>query len=156
MAKFFSASTGGFYDDKIHRALPADAVPISDQRHLELLEGQSSGKIISADASGAPRLLNPPARPIAERRRLAIRFVKREAERRILAVAPIWRQLNDARDLPASAGDRRQAIEARFAAIDAIRAASDAIEARIAGMGAADLAAFDPAADHLWKGTDHE
>lgn len=54
----------------------------------------------------------------------AIRAVKKSAEEQILAIAPIWRQLNDIRE-PTPEGD------ARLAAIDAIRAQSNAAEAAI-------------------------
>lgn len=52
----------------------------------------------------------------------AVAKIKAEAARRILEVAPIWQQLNDMRE-PTPEG------EARFAAIDAIRAQSNADEA---------------------------
>lgn len=66
MTKKYAASTGGFYDTAIHGAkIPADAVEITDAQHAALLEGQYSGKIISADASGAP-ILTDPAKATAE------------------------------------------------------------------------------------------
>lgn len=57
----------------------------------------------------------------------AITAIKKEAERQILEIAPIWRQLNDLRE-PTPEGD------ARLAAIDAIRAQSNADEAKARGM----------------------
>lgn len=58
---FFSKSTCGFYARDIHGAnIPADAVEITTDEHAALLAGQSAGKIISADASGAPVLQDPP------------------------------------------------------------------------------------------------
>lgn len=54
----------------------------------------------------------------------AVAKIKVEAARQILEVAPIWQQLNDMRD-PTPEG------AARFAAIDAIRAQSNADEALI-------------------------
>lgn len=56
-----------------------------------------------------------------------IAAIKAEAERQILEVAPIWRQLNDIRE-PTPEGD------ARLAAIDALRAQSNADEAKVRGM----------------------
>jgi len=57
---FYAKSTGGFYDLSIHGDnIPADAVEITDAEHSALLEGQSSGKIISADSFGAPILTDP-------------------------------------------------------------------------------------------------
>lgn len=59
MGKKYAASTGGFYDTVIHGDnIPADAVEITDEQHAALLAGQSSGKIISADASGKPILVD--------------------------------------------------------------------------------------------------
>ena len=55
---FYSKSTNGFYDDEIHSLMPDDVVCISKEKHEELLLGQSSGKIISADKTGNPVLLD--------------------------------------------------------------------------------------------------
>jgi len=58
---FFSAKTSGFYDEAIHGDnIPADAVEITGEEHQALLEGQSQGKIISADKNGKPVLKDPP------------------------------------------------------------------------------------------------
>lgn len=54
----------------------------------------------------------------------AVAAIKAQAERDCLAVAPLWQQLNDVRK-PTPEG------AARFAAIDAIRAASNKAEADI-------------------------
>lgn len=71
----------------------------------------------------------PPGRaPACEQQIGAIRA---EAGRRIEAIAPIWRQLNDLRE-------SSEAGAARFAAIDAVRAWSDALEARAVAAGSAD------------------
>lgn len=142
MAIFYSASTPGFFDDSIHAALPADAVQVTDDEHQELLAAQGAGAAISAGSDGAPRA-RMPSLTIAQRRAMAVRQVKREAARRIDGIAPIWRQLNDQR-APSDAG------AARFAAIDAVRAASDAIEAQIAGAAKAALVALDIPNHPLW------
>lgn len=58
---FYSKSTGGFYDAAIHGdSIPSDAVEISTEEHAALLEGQSQGKRIVADADGFPVLQGPP------------------------------------------------------------------------------------------------
>ncbi|WP_370170985.1 hypothetical protein [Sphingobium abikonense] len=142
MAIFYSAATPGFFDDAIHADLPADAVAITAAHHRELLAAQAEGASIVADDRGKPRAHRPTV-TIATRRAALIRAVKRQAARRIDAIAPIWRQLNDQR-APSEEG------EARFAAIDAIRAASDAIEADIAAAAGDALATIDPAAHPLW------
>lgn len=64
---FYSQSTGGFYDTAIHGdAIPVDAVEITKDEHAALIEGQSQGKVIAADADGRPILQNPPAPTQAE------------------------------------------------------------------------------------------
>ncbi|WP_072410651.1 phage tail protein [Pseudomonas sp. NFACC04-2] len=62
MTLFSSKTTGGFYDDSIHSAaqIPEDVVEITQERHMELLEGQSKGKRISSGEDGYPILVNPP------------------------------------------------------------------------------------------------
>ena len=64
---FYSAQTGGFYDAAIHgAAIPADAVEISEAAHAALIEGQSQGKRIVADANGFPVLDDQPAPTVSE------------------------------------------------------------------------------------------
>lgn len=59
---FYSKSTCGFYDRDFHGDnIPADAVEITASEHAALLEGQSQGKLIQADAKGKPVLADPPA-----------------------------------------------------------------------------------------------
>ncbi len=60
MSKYFSASTGGFYDDAIHAQMPDDAVAITEEQHAALLAGQSNGQRIVAGENG-PELQDPPA-----------------------------------------------------------------------------------------------
>ena len=59
---WFSKQACGFYDLAIHGTdIPTDAVEITTDEHMALLQGLSTGKIISADASGHPILIDPPA-----------------------------------------------------------------------------------------------
>ncbi len=142
MGLFYSAASGGFFDDQLHEAeaIPSDAVIVSADRHRELMDAQALGATIGADSHGRPRA----ARPTVEARRAAlIRRVKREAADRIAYIAPVWRQLNDQRSPSPQA-------EARFAAIDAVRAASDAIEAEVATLSAAAIDAFPLTSHPLW------
>lgn len=141
MAIHFSASCNGFFDDAIHKTLPADAIAITAVRHRELLSAQEQGASIES-REGRPAVRRLVVTIGARRARLQ-RQVKREAARRIETIAPLWRQLNDQR-APSPAG------AARFAAIDAIRATSDAIEAEIDQLGADALAAFAIADHPLW------
>ena len=58
---FYSPTTGGFYDRKIHGdAIPADAVEITCDEHAALLAGQSAGLRIEADDHGHPVLRDTP------------------------------------------------------------------------------------------------
>ncbi|PZW75538.1 phage tail assembly chaperone [Pseudomonas sp. 2848] len=82
MKKFYSPGTGGFYDEEVHGlrliedargklianpdcCMPVDVVEISNEEHAELLEGESSGKRITANEDGYPVLTDPP-RPSSE------------------------------------------------------------------------------------------
>lgn len=47
----------GFYIDG--QEIPNDAVEITEQRYIELLNGQSAGKVIVSDKSGNPILIAP-------------------------------------------------------------------------------------------------
>lgn len=135
MKIFYSPSLRGFFSPDVHDRMPADAKHrVSPKRHAELLEAQSQGAQIVPGKGGKPELLWPD-RSLATKRSAAVRSVKREAQRRIRRISPIWRQLNDLREsTPAGA--------ARFAAIDAIRAASGTIEAEATKLDAAALAQF--------------
>lgn len=58
--RFYSQSTGGFYDSVIHSSIPDDAVEISEEKYTSLMVAQSTGKIISADKKGNPIAINRP------------------------------------------------------------------------------------------------
>jgi hypothetical protein len=63
----YSQSTNGFYDEAIHGdAIPEDAVEITVEEHAALIEGQSQGKLITADENGKPVLQDRPAPTKAE------------------------------------------------------------------------------------------
>ncbi len=89
---FYSKTTGGFYDPKIHGdGIPADAVEITTEEHAALLAGQSQGKRIVADAGGRPVLADPPALTLAEVRgsaHVAIDAEAGSARARYITVAP--------------------------------------------------------------------
>lgn len=88
---FYSKQTGGFYDTAIHGDnIPSDAVEITAAEHAALLEGQSQGKRIQADAKGRPVLADPPT-PTDEELAAAIR-----AERNAKIAACDWTVLADA------------------------------------------------------------
>jgi hypothetical protein len=60
MAKFWAATTKGFYDSLIHSSMPPDAVEITDNHYEILLHGQSNGQIIQDDGTGHPEAVDPP------------------------------------------------------------------------------------------------
>lgn len=122
---------------------PERAVEISDARHGELLEAQAEGRAITADPRGRPVVARRtrPDKP-ALRAQLAV-AIRHEAAARIRTISPEWRQMNDLRE-PTEEG------AVRFARIDAIRAASNAIEELASSLAAADLAGFPIATHTLW------
>lgn len=145
MSCFFALVDGrpAFFDEAIHGdAIPQGAVEISHARHAELLEAQAQGKEIYAADDGRPRYRQRHFDADQLRANMAD-AIRDEAARRIDAVSPIWRQLNDQRQ-PSNAG------AARFAAIDAIRAASEDIVVALANTDAPDLATFDPNGRPEW------
>lgn len=80
---YYAKSTGGFYSIEINGAnIPADAVPITEAQHADLLIGQSQGKQIVGDASGNPILQTPlPPDPAIEKQAL---LTEARANREIL------------------------------------------------------------------------
>lgn len=144
MGIFYSASRRGFLDSELHE-LPDDAVRVTPARHAQMIEAQSAGAEIVPGAGGRPRIKRPELPPTEALRARAIRLVKREAMRRIEAVAPLWRQLNDLHE-PDAPG-----VTERRVAINAIRMTSNRIEAELQALDAAVLADFDPALDTHWS-----
>lgn len=60
MTKYYSKTTGGFYDDAINSSMPNDAKLITDQQWQNAMTGQSQGKIIQSDATGIPQCVDSP------------------------------------------------------------------------------------------------
>ncbi|MGF7149432.1 hypothetical protein FHS96_003083 [Sphingomonas zeicaulis] len=155
----FSPSTGLFYDAALHppASLPGDAVTVSARRHAQLLELQAGGRTIAAARDGRPYAIAPRAPTLEERRTAASRAIATEASKRILAVASLERQSNDNALMAVTvltggdsdAVDVQEALVRRLQ-IDAIRAASNRLEAAIAVMSARQISALEIAADHHW------
>jgi len=58
---YYSKQTNSFYTKEIYgKNIPTDAVEITPEQHAALLQGQSEGKIITADENGYPILVDPP------------------------------------------------------------------------------------------------
>lgn len=89
--KYYSKSTGGFYDDEINGDdIPEDTVEITDETWMALLNGQAEGKIISPDDNGYPVLTALP--PPTQRERIA-QDEQKQRELRVKADSEIsWRQ----------------------------------------------------------------
>ncbi len=121
---------------------PDGAVAISGRRHAQLVEALADGQTVTAGRDGKPRTAARRVDVAAQRAQL-VAAIKREAARRIDQVSPIWRQMNDTRS-PSPEGARR------FAQIDAIRDASNAIEALLGDVAARELPAFPVSDNPAW------
>ena len=77
--------------------------------------------------------------------------IKFEAQRRILAVAPDWKQRNAAVDVQSDDADARAAGQAVIDAVNAIRAKSNEIEAGLTAKSDAEILAFNAADDSHWS-----
>lgn len=135
---------GAFFDSALHGdAIPTDAIQLSGEaEYARLLEARNDGAEIELTAAGKFKVTRP-AIDIAARREALSAAAKQEAARRIDAISPVWRQLNDTRE-PSPEG------AARFAMIDQVRAASAAIESDIAVAGVRRLSGYEIAANPLW------
>lgn len=103
MSIYYSKTTGGFYVPEIHGdGIPDDAVEISHEAHVELLEAQATGKTIVGDADGLPQAVEPAA-PVVT---WDIVRSKRDA----LLAASDWTQLADAPVDKAAWATYRQAL----------------------------------------------
>jgi len=60
MGLFSSQTMKGFFDDPSHNSFPADAIPLTVERHHELLVGQAEGKVIDFSPEEGPALIDPP------------------------------------------------------------------------------------------------
>lgn len=128
MTIFYSPSQRGFFHTDLHTDLPDDGVEIDADLYGELLCAQELGaRIEPCPKTGRPLMIVPG--DTENDRRSAIRAaVHAQARRRIMSISPLWRQLNDIRH-PSPAAD------ARFTAIDAIRASGDRIEDQLMEAG---------------------
>lgn len=96
MAYFYSAATGGFHVDDA--PLPNDALPVTDERHAELMAAQAAGARIEAGPGGIPVAVTPTSGEVAE----AAAAMARTRRNRLL-VACDWTQVAD---VPLTTGER--------------------------------------------------
>ena len=59
MATYFNPDDMAFYSSELYSNIPSQAVPLSDEQYITLLNGQSQGKQIIADKTGYPVLIDP-------------------------------------------------------------------------------------------------
>lgn len=136
----WSAATRSFYLCGVSSAVPDDVVPIAAEDHASLLADLANGAILVACPETGKPLAQRPTPTVQE----IHRAIRAESQRRILLISPIWRQLNDLRS-PSAEG------VARFAAIDVVRTASDAIEELASAVSdPTALAEFPVAENPLW------
>ena len=77
--------------------------------------------------------------------------IKYEAQRRILAVAPDWKQRNAAVDVQSDDADVRAAAQDIIDAISAIRTKSNEIEASIGSMSDEQILNFNASDNAHWS-----
>ena len=77
-------------------------------------------------------------------------LIKEEAQRRILAVAPAWRQRNDSIDLQSTDENIRAAAQSVIDAVNAIRSKSNEIEAGLLSKTDQQILEFDATDDAHW------
>lgn len=129
MAKFYSETEGGFFDDTIHDALPGDAVAIDDATWSQLLTDQQAGYVITSDGAGNPVSNAPPEPTLAEKQAQIAAEVAAEAEKRASTLAPTRADLNELRRLIVDNASPTQAQLDRWALIDALEADQAQVEA---------------------------
>lgn len=59
MTIYFNPVEMAFYSDELYSDIPSQAVQLSDEQYIALLNGQSQGKQIIADKTGFPVLVEP-------------------------------------------------------------------------------------------------
>lgn len=143
-----------FFEDDLRArdTIPTDAVAITAKRHADLLAAQADGAVIEpCPKTGKPLVKRPHHDPASLRAGL-IAAVKTEARNRILAIAPMWRQMNDA--MAVALGEVDDQVMGRIARVAAIRAASGRIEEQIESAASAALKQFPVASHPYWPETD--
>ncbi len=78
-------------------------------------------------------------------------LIKEEAQRRILAVAPAWRQRNASIDLQSTDEVVRAAAQSVIDSVNAIRAKSNEIEAGLTSKSDAEILAFNATDEKHWS-----
>lgn len=90
MTILYSPSQRGFYDDAMHAAMPDDAVPITSERHADLLAGQGQGQVIVPGPDGQPVLAEPPPAPAPASPQIAKTAIYRRATDAEIGAFEAW------------------------------------------------------------------
>lgn len=94
MSKFYSPSVRGFFDLEIHgKKIPKDAVEITDEKWMELLDANSKGMDIVPDENGFPS--SQPHRMTEEQRKRSLPFRRAVALRRASELIDRYRDESD-------------------------------------------------------------
>lgn len=149
---FYSKETNGFYDPRINAEIPADAVPISAEKHALLLAGNAQGKRIGANAKGQPVLFDAVPVPYAHSAAAylnRIRAVREEVLNRLAGFGFAALQAGDTAGATALASARQALLDMPTcpgaAAAQDIGELVAAVSAEFDGIKAALPAAFQSA-----------
>lgn len=148
MAKFYSETEGGFFDDSVHDAMPADAVAIDDATWAQLLADQEAGATIESDVNGSPISTPLPEPTLAEKQAQIAAEIATEAEKRASTLAAMREDLNELRRLYVANAAPTQAQLDRWAQIDALEADQAQVEADM--LAEPDPYAFDYRDNTRW------
>ncbi len=147
MSLKYSPSANGFYLSALHPDIPADAVEISAEDHIALLQAQAAGARIEVGSDGVPVAVFRAAQTEAELLAVRTRAVSAECRRRIYAEASAEAQMNMA---TATAAIAAKPASARTEAEAAILAGTGLALQWVAAMRETYRAlSADPAADYL-------
>jgi len=109
MGMYYAASTNGFYSKEMNGdGIPEDAVEITDEEWIALLDGQAAGKMIASDKKGSPVLRDYPA-PTAEQ----LSDMAAAERTRLIALATVAiGPLQDAVDLEIATNEETESLKA--------------------------------------------
>lgn len=146
MTLYYSPSRRGFMDDGLFAdAIPEDALEVSPEQRDDIIAALTLGLEVSV--KGGELVISPPPEPTrGDLEASLVEAIKAETRTRILAVVPMWKQMNDAAALALGSDD---GALTRRVWIDAMRARSNDLEASLSALSDDDLARFDPA-DEAW------
>lgn len=122
MAKFYSPTANGFFDDGLHIVLPGDAVEVSEAAWAALLADQAAGKVIVAGPGGVPESQDPPPLPLATQQAIAAARIEAEAVRRQGGLEKLRAEVNALRRKVMANEAPSQALVDRWAFVDALEA----------------------------------